>query len=135
MKIGGCARPLPGEDVCGDAWVSVSHGDVLLAALCDGLGHGDKAASASKLFCDFIEARPLVDITDLALDIMLEAADRALRGSRGVVAAIARFDRSKDELQICGVGNITMRYETESQLKPISLPGVIGMRFRKTKVY
>ena len=46
-RLGAVNVPMPGEDVCGDAWGSARDGDDLVIMVADGLGHGLEARLAS----------------------------------------------------------------------------------------
>jgi len=50
------SRPLPGEVVCGDRHLIKPTTDGVLAAVVDGLGHGDEATAAAKTAIAVLES-------------------------------------------------------------------------------
>ncbi len=101
LRIGVVSEPHPGETVCGDAWVVVEGRGRALLAVADGLGHGPQAAEAANLamqVCREHAGQPPHDI--------MEACDRALRGSRGAALAVVELNENTRSLCYCGVGNI-----------------------------
>jgi len=88
----------------GDAFVVKSWPGQALAGVIDGLGHGElaqRAAQAARLFVE--------DHFDLPLQDVFAGADRACRGTRGVVMALARFDLERGSFRMANVGNIEAR--------------------------
>lgn len=121
MKIGAKRRPLPGERVCGDASVVARDGPRTTIGVCDGLGHGEKAASAADSFCLLVRETHTATLLEI-----LRAADKALRGSRGVAATLLRFDSEKNSLAFVGVGNVRVRAQAQTPITPIPRPGFVG---------
>ena len=73
----------------------------VLAAVLDGLGHGQEAAHAAKLAVAELErhaSEPPV--------ALLRRCHTALRGTRGVVMSLASFDTRAHTLSWLGVGNV-----------------------------
>lgn len=90
----------PGEDVCGDDWLLRQTPKSTEIILCDGLGHGHRAAEAS---AELIAAAKEVS-TDPG-STMKHAAER-LVGTRGSVAAIVRISEPELYLTYAALGNI-----------------------------
>lgn len=93
--------PKRNEEVCGDAWaVAASHVRSTILIV-DGLGHGlpafDAANKALRAFWEHAKEHP---------ESILNALHRALRATRGAVAAVAEVDWGKRELRYAGAGNI-----------------------------
>jgi phosphoserine phosphatase RsbX len=115
-------RPCPGESRSGDAGLVRTIDGVTWVLLVDALGHGDQAADAATLAiaeADTFTAALSVEAALLRMHIQLA-------GSRGVAAALLRFDASS--LCLGGVGNVEVR-----TLNGISVPyaptrGVLGHR-------
>lgn len=129
LEVGGLCLPLPGEEACGDAWEVSADARHTAVCLVDGLGHGAAAAQAAGValaaFQQHWRAEPAR---------CLAAMHESLRGTKGVVAAIARIDREEGRLDFSGVGNISARlYRPESSKACISTPGVVGFRFPKPR--
>jgi anti-sigma regulatory factor (Ser/Thr protein kinase) len=102
FAIGGLCVPFPGLTVCGDAWAAHVDGERATLVLCDGLGHGDGAATAAAAVIAAFRAGP-----GDSLKLILERADRAARATRGAAATVARIDLSCRELVVAGIGNVT----------------------------
>lgn len=127
IEWGVASRPLDGEQHCGDAHaVKAFAGGTLVAAI-DGLGHGAPAAEAAKLAVQSLEERP-----DAAVDDQLRRCHERLKGSRGVVMSLARFDTARSELSWAGIGNVDgMLLRADPQAKPrrhslLVVGGVVG---------
>ena len=104
LDIGVASRPHPKMNVNGDAFVIKQAGDTALVAVIDGLGHGPeahKAAKAARLYVESHDDQPLRDI--------FRGVGRTCRATRGVVMALARFDRPKETLTFASFGNIEVR--------------------------
>src|SRR3569832_2914215 len=57
-QIGAVSIALPGEEICGDAWVASGRPGCLNALVADGLGHGPSAAEASQTAAGLIASQP-----------------------------------------------------------------------------
>lgn len=101
VEMGVASLPLPGQSICGDLHVykSVPNG-VMIAAL-DGIGHGDDAASASRIACEVLGAH-----AEEPLIVAVQQCHEKLRGTRGVVMSIASFDVRHNLMTWLGVGNL-----------------------------
>lgn len=91
----------PAEDVCGDDWMlrqSRVSTDILL---CDGLGHGARAAEAA----DEVISAAREFSTDPGRT--MEHLTGALVGTRGAVASMVRIEEPEMKLSYAGLGNIT----------------------------
>ena len=123
LDVGSAARAHPGLDLNGDALVIKHSETVSLVAIIDGLGHGQFAHRASSTAAQYITnhfEQPLADI--------FRGVSRACRATRGVVMALARFDRQPPQLTFASVGNIEARILNSPQ--PIALRlrrGIIGL--------
>jgi negative regulator of sigma-B (phosphoserine phosphatase) len=91
---------LPGEEESGDLHLIASHGDGVLVAVIDGLGHGREAAEAARIARSTLEQDPAADLPDLFV-----SAHSALVRSRGVVMSLASFAQT-GRLTWLGVGNV-----------------------------
>lgn len=101
FDTGGVVVPYPGMTVCGDAWrVHEAQGRATLI-LCDGLGHGDGAAVASRAVLGAFSERPCDSPAAI-----LAHADRAARSTRGAAATVVRIDLAAREATVAGIGNV-----------------------------
>jgi anti-sigma regulatory factor (Ser/Thr protein kinase) len=118
--------PVPGEQVCGDAW-RIAEGEAGCAVMvADGLGHGPLAAEASRLAGNVFDERPFDDAVAL-----IERAHRALAGSRGAALAIATIGGGG--LRYAGVGNIAGVLNGGERARGLaSQNGTVGVQMRRT---
>src|SRR5260221_11179094 len=98
---GVASRPLPGEVVCGDRHLIKPITDGLLAAVVDGLGHGDEATAAAKTAIAVLESHAEESLTSL-----VKRCHEALTKTRGAVMTLARLRWLGSELTWLGVGNV-----------------------------
>jgi hypothetical protein len=56
-----------------------------------------------------------------------------LAGTRGAVAALALVSFESNELSFSGIGNVEFQAVSREPIRPVSLPGIVGRRVRKTK--
>ncbi|MFB0610695.1 SpoIIE family protein phosphatase [Aurantiacibacter poecillastricola] len=114
----------PGERRCGDG-IAVRSGDgVCLYLVCDGLGHGPKAAQAADKAKQTFLAAEGSDPSHL-LD---EVAD-GLVGTRGAVAAIVALNHTEKRLDYAAVGNISTLLWQDRKLQRLSVrDGLLGAR-------
>jgi hypothetical protein len=99
LEWGAASQALPGETVCGDAWLVQPFAGGTLAAAIDGLGHGQEAACASGAACALLKEHPHEPLTTL-----LQRCHAALRTTRGAVISLACFRAAG--LEWVGVGNV-----------------------------
>jgi negative regulator of sigma-B (phosphoserine phosphatase) len=127
------ARPLPGQSMCGDACEVFAWSRGTGAVIADGLGHGPLAAEASRAFCDSVREN-----SEEPMAIIFERAHHALLKTRGAVAAVARFDESRGQIEIGGLGNITVLlqqgFEARTE-RPVIMTGIVGTSLRAVRPF
>lgn len=101
IEWGVASRPIPGEIESGDLHVVATHGDGVLAAVIDGLGHGPDAAVAAQRAAGILSDTPGQPVREL-----VDRCHAALRSSRGAVMTIAAIDARNDQLTWTGIGNV-----------------------------
>jgi anti-sigma regulatory factor (Ser/Thr protein kinase) len=122
FDVGGVSVPYPGMAVCGDGWRVHESGRCATVIACDGLGHGDGAAAATRAVLAVFAQRP-----DDALAAILEHADRAARHTRGAAATIVRVDLAAGEATIAGIGNVAAWIAgEESSRQLVTQHGTLG---------
>lgn len=100
LEWAAAARPLPGEERSGDAWlVAPFPGGALLAVL-DGVGHGEEAARAATTAREILAGSPAEP-----LPALVRRCHDGLRDTRGVVMSLAALDDA-GEMRWLGVGNV-----------------------------
>ncbi len=102
LELGAVRLPYPGLAISGDAWDCHASGDVATLIVCDGLGHGDGAAEASRAVLASFRERP-----DDPPAVILERVDRAARPTRGAAATVVRVDFAARHAVLAGVGNVS----------------------------
>ncbi len=127
IDIGTVKRTLAGEKICGDDLAVIETEYRIIAALADGLGHGEKAAEASAAFCDFVKKNPSMSAIDIVVN-----SQKSLAGTRGAAAAVCVINPHSGSMQFCGVGNVELVCAGSSKIRPISTPGILGRNVRKT---
>lgn len=112
------SRPHPGFHDNGDGGAVLPTSKGPLVAVIDGVGHGATAARATAVAMKVIDEH-----RELPLPDILRHCHRALQGSRGVVASLARFEDDFKRLTFAGVGNVEGRIFSAS-----GADGVVPMR-------
>jgi phosphoserine phosphatase RsbX len=92
---------LEGQVESGDLHLVQPVKDGVLIAVIDGLGHGEEAAAAARLAVSTLER--YAEEPPLSL---LQRCHVALKGGRGVVMSLARFDAPRGTMTWLGVGNV-----------------------------
>jgi len=127
LEVGVAGLALEGEDRSGDLAVFAPYDRGGLAAVIDGLGHGDDAAAASA-----IAERVIREHASAPPPELLRRCHEALRKSRGVVLTAAWFDLEAMKLAWVGVGNVEARLVRGAALygdryeSALVLGGVVG---------
>ncbi|GLZ43451.1 transcriptional regulator [Actinokineospora sp. NBRC 105648] len=129
-EVAGVTRPMVGEDICGDAYAVRRDGARLLLMLCDGLGHGPLAASASQ-----VAVRTFQDADWAPPDAMVRKLHAAMNGGRGGALAVAEIDPDAGQVRYCGLGNIAGFVVAERKQGMVSLPGIAGYQARTTRQF
>lgn len=127
--------PLQTETVCGDAWSCHAHEGEFTVLVADGLGHGPLANVAA------VEAAKVLAANgDLALDRIMDAANDALRPTRGAAVGIARMPAFASmagmPVSFAGVGNISASVWTAgSHRHLVSHSGIVGHSARRAQIF
>lgn len=131
LEFGLAARSYPGAEYNGDAFFVKKWRGGSFAALIDGLGHGKQAHEASRKAVDYIARH-----YHSPLDQLIKGMDRACRGTRGVVAAMAAFDTACNELTFSGIGDVNVRITgVQDQVSFIQRRGIIGVNAGQPYIY
>ncbi|WP_328708395.1 ATP-binding SpoIIE family protein phosphatase [Microbispora hainanensis] len=129
LRVSGLRRPIGEESVCGDAFAFADDGDTVSVLVCDGLGHGDPAAHASReavrIFMEEPHALPAA---------ALERLHQGLGHTRGGAVAVVRVGR--ESVTFAGLGNVSgWIAHAEGRQGMISLPGIAGHKGRRPRQY
>lgn len=133
---GVAGRPMPGENVCGDMHLVKPIRDGVLAAVVDGLGHGQEAFKAASTAIEVIEEN-----AEEPLTVVVVRCHEALRRTRGAVMTVATLDSSHGQLNWLGVGGVQVvllrsgrRTEFLTDRALLLRAGVVGYRLPPLRV-
>lgn len=101
VRCGVASRARPGEDATGDRYVIKHHGDEVVIAVIDGLGHGREAARAAEMAVEVISSIPTDDLIEI-----VNETHRQLQGSRGVVMTVISLNPARNLLSCLAIGNV-----------------------------
>jgi len=123
LEIGAATRPHPKMEVNGDAFVIKEWEESALAAVIDGLGHGQFAHRAAVKAAQYVETH-----FDRPLDDIFRGVGLSCRATRGVVMAVALINWSLRKLSLANVGNVEVRMVNSPQPPSFRVRrGVIGL--------
>ncbi|HLL20537.1 MAG TPA: SpoIIE family protein phosphatase [Kofleriaceae bacterium] len=121
LDIAGVSVPYPGLPRSGDAWASHESGDKVTVIVCDGLGHGAGAVTASRAviaaFAAHAEEEP---------KHILQHAHAAARATRGAAATVVRIDRKTRDATVAGVGNVAAWIVGDTARQLVTQHGTLG---------
>ncbi len=130
-RVAGLSLPIPGEEVCGDAWSWRPEPDGWTAMVVDGLGHGAAAADAAVAAIASFEASNGASPTEI-----LQRAHGALRHTRGAAVGVAHVSTATRTLTFAGVGNVGGSVLAGGAGRNvISHPGIVGQEMRKVQEF
>ncbi|MCI5212244.1 MAG: hypothetical protein D3910_26460 [Candidatus Electrothrix sp. ATG2] len=112
---------LGSENECGDTGLIIERDKECFFALVDILGHGQEAHEVAELAEEYLQhhyGEPLL--------VIMQGLHDTLKGTRGGVAAIGRLDRRTGNLELVGIGNITVRIIGAQATRFIMGDGIIG---------
>ncbi|MDR5657845.1 SpoIIE family protein phosphatase [Halodesulfurarchaeum sp. HSR-GB] len=121
VSIGAATRPISKGVPNGDSYICKTWNDTTLVGVIDGLGHGPPAHQASTAAREYVESN-----AEKSLETVFRGTDRACRGTRGVVMALAKFDWTAETITFANVGNIKVRVAGPEWTRFIVRRGVIG---------
>ena len=130
--VGWVCLPKRGEEACGDACEIVELGGgrtVVLVA--DGLGHGLRAAEASRRAVRLFLERP-----DEPGPKLMERLHHGLHGTRGAAVTVVDVHRGASELRFTGVGNVVGRIATSGDSRGlVTQNGTVGAELRRVQEF
>ena len=127
VEWGAAGRAIPGQAVSGDLCFFKSFDHGALAALVDGLGHGDEATAAAQAAVTLLEER-----AGDPVDTLIRRCHERMMKTRGAVMTLASFNGLDDTVTCLGVGNVeALLVRADGRVKPPSEsivpgPGVVG---------
>jgi hypothetical protein len=149
FELAAATRPLPGEQLNGDAFVvavdssrkllrtsrdferdgvsafaaSVSAGETVLVAAIDGVGHGPCAAECASMVLESILEHYTEPLSELA-----RACHAAARSSRGTTLALARLFPESFQAEVLGIGDVRMELYSDPDVELDPSEGRRGSR-------
>ncbi|MBG0821622.1 SpoIIE family protein phosphatase [Planomonospora sp. ID91781] len=134
-RVSGVTRPIGEETVCGDAFAVVGSGTSTTVMVCDGLGHGEAAALASReavrVFLEHADRHPGFEPVSA-----LERIHRDIARTRGGAVAVARIGAAGGPVSFAGLGNVSAWIaHPEGRQGMISVPGIAGHQGRTLRQY
>ncbi len=127
LVVGAVCLPMPGEDICGDAWILEQGPAGATLMLADGLGHGPAAAEAALAAAAVVADRECPPPAAL-----LQQMHQALRGTRGAAVAVAQINGQQGIVKFAGVGNIAACLLRDGRRRHlVSHNGIVGSNLRK----
>lgn len=123
LRSGGISLPVVPEDRNGDGWAASHDGDGCCVLVIDGLGHGPPAHEAAQAGLASFDSDYDGDLCG-----WLQAANAAMRHTRGGVAALARIDLAEQRVWFAGIGNVQGRIVAADRQAHgfVSQPGMLG---------
>jgi anti-sigma regulatory factor (Ser/Thr protein kinase) len=121
FAVGAACVPFPGLPMCGDMWAAHVEDERITVVVCDGLGHGEGAATAAAAVIAAFRAAP-----DAPLGAILERAHHAARATRGAAATVARIDLARRELAVAGIGNVAAWISGDALKQLVTQHGTLG---------
>ena len=124
-----------GEERSGDVALFAASERGALAAVIDGLGHGDAAADAAEAAAEILRR-----YVELPPQELLERCHEALRRTRGAVMTLAWFDLEARSMAWTGVGNVEARFVRSGDrgdarhASPVVLGGVVGYNLPQVRM-
>jgi len=101
IEWGVASRPKPGETKSGDRHVVIPFDGGVLVAAIDALGHGEEAAESAAIAENALRDSPSDSVIS-----QVKYSQAALRGKRGVVMSLAKYESHARVLSWLGVGNV-----------------------------
>lgn len=92
---------MAGERQSGDAALVCAHGEAILVAVVDGLGHGEEAAAAAG-----VAISTLLEARGQSVDRLFQRCHESLQLTRGAAIALALLETSTATMTWSGVGNV-----------------------------
>jgi hypothetical protein len=124
MKYGGYSRPFVGLSVCGDSYVVEEQGGGFLAAVIDGLGHGQESSVAAVRAAEVIRAS-----TELAVSAIVLRCHAELKATRGAALGVLKVG-ADGRGEFCGIGNVEVQALAGRPPSVFCLAGIVGHNLR-----
>ena len=129
--VGAVARPIAGDELCGDVCAWWRQEQKIYLSLADGLGHGEFAREAALAAMASAQRQPAaVSLPDLFVQ-----CDEDIRSTRGVAMGLAVIDPLAQTVSFCGIGNIRALLLTPALHRRFTCGyGIVGAGFKNLRV-
>lgn len=117
-------KPHFSERLSGDSAIVGISGDVIFAAIIDGLGHGPEAHDVALKAEEFLRVAWSVDLRET-----MSGLHNALKGTRGAAAGLMVLNATSGLVQYLGVGNTVFRKFGSHPCRLLSTPGIVGYQY------
>lgn len=127
LEWGAASAVLPGQATSGDMYLVKAFPGGALAAVVDGLGHGEEALLASRRAIDLLSSQAGESVIT-----QVNRCHEALRSTRGVAMTLVSFDFIENIVTVLGIGNVETvlvrgnRSATPSSETMLLRAGVVG---------
>jgi negative regulator of sigma-B (phosphoserine phosphatase) len=101
LEWSAASSALPGQATSGDMYLVKAFADGALAAVVDGLGHGEEALVASRRAIDLLSAHAAESVIT-----QVNRCHEALRSTRGVAMTVVSFNFIESVVTVLGIGNV-----------------------------
>jgi anti-sigma regulatory factor (Ser/Thr protein kinase) len=130
--LGAVNLPVKGETECGDSWAIQRLPDKVRMIVADGLGHGPKAAEASRSAIEVFN-----QLASASLQEIYRVMHGALRSTRGAAVAICELNIQQKEIRFAGIGNISglICLPDSSSKHFVSTHGTVGQQILKLQEF
>jgi anti-sigma regulatory factor (Ser/Thr protein kinase) len=124
------SRPMPGEDVNGDAWFIKHMSHSVIFGVIDALGHGRDAHLTSLAALESLEENYREP-----LEIIFQRCHESLRHTRGAAISLCHVDYLQRQMLHLGIGNVETRvFCSTAVIRPFCFNGTVGMRMERYRV-
>lgn len=128
LDVGAYARAAEGHQVGGDRALVLLGDQYYLLAIVDVLGHGPEAHQLATRIESFLRE----NLNDSPLTL-ISKLHQQLRGSRGAVVSLARFDMATCDVCYVGIGNAVARILGPRHHHLLTKEGVLGHTLRSPR--
>jgi anti-sigma regulatory factor (Ser/Thr protein kinase) len=131
LPYGAVRVPMRHEYHCGDGWHLAWDADRLVAAMVDGLGHGEAATEAADAGTAELEAG-----SAYPPDELIDRMHVRMARTRGGAVAVFCQELATGRAQFAGIGNISATVVDGTTTRGLpSHPGIVGGQYRRTHAF
>lgn len=123
VQISAFQKAKAGNETCGDSYLVLETKDYFVCGIADGLGSGEFASESAEIAISILKRSH-----HFPVDKMMDKVNEGLKGKRGAVLAVFKFEYKNNQLFYCGIGNINLIIYSESGaiVRPLSYGGYLA---------